>query len=178
MRAFGWPSVYDQHENGWRGFDDDLQRYAKAYRVREEWLAFNRGAPKETRSRIDIGGTVGLYGIIQTAPSETAMMIDTETVESPPGDSNEYTAYLVSGDHNYPALFAGDVIFAARPRDPRQVLGRQCVATLADGTKRICILALGSAAGLYMLLAINATPLSDVEVVEAAPVILIQRGKD
>ena len=42
---FGWGvSTYAGHENGSRGFKDDLAaQYARAFRVTPEWIIFGRG---------------------------------------------------------------------------------------------------------------------------------------
>ena len=44
----GFPvSTYAQHENGIRGYDDELAKaYARAFRVTPEWLLFGKGKPQ------------------------------------------------------------------------------------------------------------------------------------
>lgn len=176
IRVHEWTGTYNQHENGIRGFLKHVRKYARAYRVREDWLRYGQGLPRANMRGIVVGGIVGQFGII--TESETAKMPRDEqiTVEEPPGEAADYTAYKVAGDLNYPALFDGDLIYAASAVTPDLVIGKQCVATLGDGTKRICILAPGSIAGLFLLLSVNASPIPDIEVIEAAPIVWIKRG--
>lgn len=43
--ALGVPyGTYSGHESGSRGFSEDVERYARAFRVRAAWLAFDEGA--------------------------------------------------------------------------------------------------------------------------------------
>lgn len=176
ISAHDWERVYFQHESGLRGFVRHTKKYARAYRVREDWLRYGQGLPREGMHPVNIGGIVGPYGVINDLEKRAMPPDGHEFLQTPPGDAGEYVAYPVSGDHNYPALFKGDVIYAAKPIDPKKILGKQCVATLADGTKRICILALSAAVGRFILLSVNATPIPDAEVVEAAPIVWIKRG--
>jgi len=158
IRAFEWPGVYHQHENGLRGFAKHARKYARAYRVREEWLRYGQGLPRASMRGIVVGGVVGAFGIIIDEVTPPMPRDEAWVVEEPPGDGGEYVAYRVDGDLNYPSFFSGDVIYAGKAVDPRLVVGRQCVATMADGTKRVCILALGPSQDRYMLFSINATP--------------------
>lgn len=176
MRAFGWPPVYDQHENGIRGFDKHVNKYARAYRVREEWLRYGRGLPREAMQSIIIGGRIGPFGIVNATENQLMSADGSRLIDAPPGDAGEYSAFIVDGDHNYPSLFSGDVVYTAKPEPPIRVLGKQCIATMADGSRRVCILARGTSAGLYLVLSINATPTPDAEVIDAAPIVWIKRG--
>lgn len=176
MRAFDWPGVYNQHENGTRGFSKHAGKYASAYRVREEWLRYGVGLRKANVRTLVVSGEVGRFGVILERETATMPRDTTVLVEEPPGEAAEYVAYRVTDDANYPALFAGDILYAGKPADPVTTLGRQCVATLADGSKRVCILARGTAVGLFMVLSINAAPVPDVEVIEASPIVWIKRG--
>lgn len=96
------------------------------------------------------------------------------TFETPP-DEGGFIAYRVSGDFNYPALFDGDTVYTRAPDDPVKSVGKQCIATLSSGQKRICILGRGTTEGLFLLHSINASPIIDAEVIEAAPVVWIRR---
>lgn len=176
IKAHLWSRVYFQHESGLRGFVAHVRKYARAYRVREDWMRYGQGLPREGIHSVNIGGIVGPYGVINETEKRVMPPDGVENLQIPPGDSEEYVAYPVAGDHNYPALFNGDVIYAAKPVEPARILGKQCVATLADGTKRICILALSAAVGRFILLSINATPIPDAEVIEAAPIVWVKRG--
>lgn len=175
MKAFGFGSGYYNHENGSRDFVKHVSRYAHAYKVREEWLQYGRGNPRDGARRALVSGEVGQFGTITS--DKTNKMSDAleDYVDLPP-DAGEFLAYRVIGDFNYPSLFNGDVIYTRAPADPENAIGKQCVALLEDGTKRVCILTRAATAGLYLLLSINASPIPDARVIEAAPVVWIKRG--
>ena len=175
-RQHGWvENTYNQYESGLRGFIRHVPQFARAYRVNREWLQFGSGFPRGNLPALIFQGTIGQFGIVSENEQEMPRG-ETVSLGEPPGERAEYAVYIVAGDLNYPALFDGDVVYVGEPTDPERVIGRQCIATLGDGTKRICILARGAATGLFMVMSFNATPLQDVRVTDAAPVIWIKRG--
>lgn len=173
MRALGWKDTYLQHENGTRGFEKHIPKYAAAFRIREDWLRYHRGTPRNG-GRVPVVGTIGDFGLVNEKRTKAMDHVD-DYVDSPP-ERGDFLAYRVVGDANYPSLFSGDVIYTAQPGPPDSVIGKHCIARLADGSRRICILARGSAIGLFMVMALNATPMPDIEVIEAAPIVWIKRG--
>lgn len=170
--------TYRGHENGNRGISNrKILTYSKAFNVRSEWLLSGEGNPKDLAARVRISGVIREFGTVDdiASPLRLAEGGAREDAEPPPilGD---YLAYRVDGDHNYPAFFNSDIVYTSAYGPPENSIGRQCVAVLSDGTKRICILGRGSEIGLFLLMSINASPISDAPVIEAAPVIWIRRG--
>jgi len=176
-RQFNWAySTYGGHENGSRGIPSKkILTYATSFNVSAQWLLSGLGEARGQSRRVRVEGTLGMDGIVQDAGQKQQQEI-VEEVEYPPGATGEYIAFKVEGNTNFPAFFGGDVIYASLPADPEQSIGRQCIATLRGGERRVCILARGAATGLFMLMSFNAAPLPDVEVIAAAPIVWIKRG--
>lgn len=178
-RAFRWEGIalssYQQMENGTRGCLKHVPRFARSFRVKEEWLRSGRGTPKDGDGLVALVGIIGPFGLISDKKTEQMPDKSLGDVESPPV-AGEYLAYTVEGDFNYPSLFNGDTVYTTLPARPDAALGKQCIVKLDDGTRRICILSQGSAAGLYLLTSMNASPVSDARVLEAAPIVWIRRG--
>jgi phage repressor protein C with HTH and peptisase S24 domain len=53
--AFGWKyTTYAGHENGSRGFDDDVRTYAQRFNVSLEWLMTGKGPMKRSGESAEI----------------------------------------------------------------------------------------------------------------------------
>jgi hypothetical protein len=172
------PQTYRGHENGHRGMSrgKTLLTYSRAFNVRKEWLEFGLGNMKEDRPRIIISGMVGEFGTVQDMVESPASGADLDYEAPHPPVDGDFIAFRVDGDHNYPAFFKSDIIYTTQFGPPDEFIGKQCVAKLLDGSRRLCILGRGSATGLFMLVSLNASPINDVPVIEAAPVVWIKRG--
>jgi hypothetical protein len=170
--AFGWKrTTYFSHENGHRGISrDPIARYATAFRVSADWLAYGEGPMRIGPRRIRIEGLVGdLVNI------EAGFHLEEQgETEIPDGiDPDEFAAFRV-GDDPYPACLPGDVILVARHHGPpEELIGRRCMITLKDGRRRIGTLLHGSQVGLFVL-ASYAAPLLDIEILDAAPIAWIK----
>lgn len=177
-RAFGWiESTYSGHENGTRGMRrETIIRYCTAFNVDETWLSLGVGDPRTPPKRVPVEGTLGMGGVIESVLTGQVSQSIKETVEFPPEAEGEFQAFRVNFDYNYPAFFKDDIVYTEMPTDPESLLGKQCIATLASGERRICILGRSAIPGLFMLLSFNASPINDVEVTEAARVAWIKRG--
>lgn len=84
--AFGWPeSTYRSHENGTRGFPaKKAPIYAKAFRVREEWLLLNKGemlsGEDSTKRAEDADRLVAIHQSLPDAGSRAELMRLAETI--------------------------------------------------------------------------------------------------
>lgn len=170
-RRFGWKiPTYLAHENGSRGFKLDKARiYAKRFKVNLEWLLTGEGKPS-SNGRAPLGGYVGTGAVIYPV-NDPSFYEGIDEVELPPGVHDDYIAFKVRGESQYPVYRDGELIYV--PRDggsPDQYLNRECVVRLLDGQRLLKTLSRGSAPGRYTLLSFNAPASHDQEVEWASPV--------
>jgi transcriptional regulator with XRE-family HTH domain len=180
-RAFGWSaSTYWSHENGSRGISRDrIMVYARAFRVRPDWLGFGEGtagAGDIVERRITIEGYMTSEAkIVATAQEDKPTII--VPAEIPPGLPGDWVGYRVDGDGNYPAFRDGDTILVQRRQGaPVDYLNRECLVTMPTGERLVRTILRGSRAGLFVLVGFNNPPLIDVDVAAAAPIEWIKRG--
>jgi hypothetical protein len=176
VRAFGWKrSTYYGHENARRGIArDQIVIYAEAFRVTRDWLASGRGPMRGHNGprTIRIEGYVDNLGI---EPEDHGI----EITELPQGiNPNDFIAYKMRGDTNYPWQ-ANDIILVARnPGPPEDYLGQLCAVTArSTGAKIIRRLMAGTRPGVFLLLSPAAgAPMIDIEITEATPIIWTKHG--
>jgi hypothetical protein len=178
-RAFGWsPTTYWSHENGTRGISRDrILAYARAFRVRPDWLGFGDGSAGEAVDRrIAIEGYMTSQArIVATSQEDRPTII--VPAEIPPGLPGDWVGYRVDGDGNYPAFRDGDTIFVQRRQGaPANYLNRECLVTMPAGERLVRTILRGTRAGLFVLIGFNNPPMIDVEIVAAAPIEWIKRG--
>jgi phage repressor protein C with HTH and peptisase S24 domain len=174
IRAFGWNrSTYNGHENGSRGIPRDrLEEYSRAFRVNHDWLSSGRGSMRAGRQMVRIEGDVIEHGTI----IERGKTQEIEEIECPAGyDASQFAGYRVRGDGNLPLWEDGDVIVARRPsRDFVALLGKRCIVTLENGTRRIVRRLLsGSHPAVFTLISYTLAPRQDVELLDVAEIVLI-----
>lgn len=166
-RAFGWPvSTYLGHENEDRSPSrTTAKKYAKAYKVRWEWLLEGDGGPTLKGATIPIEGYVG-------AGAEFYPTDDGGDMGTAPAQIEENTAaVIVRGLSMYPRYLEGEVIYYSKEtRSPAELVGRECIVKLTDGRIYIKMLRKGSARHLFDLESWNAPTIEDQEVEWAAPV--------
>lgn len=167
--AFGWKaSTYHGHENGDRPGARlaTLKRYAKAYKVRWEWLLDGSGSPIAKGGSIPVEGYVGAGAEFIPFADDNPGLGDAPMTVEP-----ESTAVIVRGDSMYPRYFDGEYLYYIKAeRDPLDFIGQECVISLPDGRKYIKILRKGSRKGLFNLESWNAPTIEDQPVEWAAPV--------
>jgi phage repressor protein C with HTH and peptisase S24 domain len=174
-RAYGWPvSTYLGHENGDRSPSREAaKKYAKAYKVRWEWLLEGEGKPTLGRKTAHAVGYVG-------AGAEVVLVDDYpqgggfEEVEVPPGLPEDAVLVVVRGDSMHPRYFDNEYLFYIRRNDdPRTHLGKESVVKLADGRIFVKVIRRGSNDQVFNLESWNpSTPtLEDVMIEWAAPVL-------
>jgi transcriptional regulator with XRE-family HTH domain len=169
-RAHGWTvSTYLGHENGDRNPSRAMaKKYAKAYRVRWEWLLEGEGNPTPK------GPPKGIVRGYVGAGAEVAPLNDDslgDQIDLPPGAGQDIIPVRVSGDSMYPRYFDGEYLFyLPEQRPPTEMIGRECVVSLADGRIFVKILRKGSGKGVFNLESWNAPPMIDQTVEWAAPV--------
>jgi hypothetical protein len=182
IRAFGWPeSTYYGHENGNRGISrDQILVYARSFLVEPDWLAYGRGE-QHRNGRILIGGYVVARAEIAERrtgdPGNPVELIDDAPL--PPGEfvADDWIAYRVTGDANYPIFDNLDVIYVPKQHDgPEHYLGKPCVVTLQDGRQLIRRVIQGSDANLFVLFWPSEPPLIDVAVTDVAPIVHITKA--
>lgn len=168
--AFGWPvSTYLGHENGDRPGArlSTIKRYAKAYGVRWEWLLEGSGQPlARPRGTMPVRGYVGAGAEFIPASNDDPGLGDAPLAVEPNSE-----AVIVRGDSMYPRYFDGEYIYYVKElRDPRELVGRECVVKLVGGGMYIKVLRRGSTSKLFNLESWNAHTIEDQKVEWAAPV--------
>jgi transcriptional regulator with XRE-family HTH domain len=173
-KAFGWTvSTYLGHENGDRNPSRDAaKRYARAYRVRWEWLLEGEGNPTTGKSAgrlvgsVDAGSHVFLY--------DNSKIL--EISETPPGAIATTSALEVMGGSMRGIADDGWLIFFD---DDRKVptpalIGKLCVLQLKSGDILIRVLQPGRKRGCYDLESATAPTMRDQRVAWAARVTWIK----
>jgi phage repressor protein C with HTH and peptisase S24 domain len=170
-RSYGWKvSTYLGHENGDRNPSREAaKRYARAYRVRWEWILEGQGKPAAV-FEVPLVGKVGAGSII--APfDDNPQGQGIGEVDLPPGAPSDVVAVVVEGNSMYPRYFGGERLFYARhAASPEEAIGRECVVKLRDGTVLVKTVRKGTRKGRYTLESLNAPPLEDQALEWAAPV--------
>lgn len=166
---------------------DSLQKLAKAAGTTvDELLGSKPAAPSKpsrhqeaTAPKPATGGNVvslryvvGVYGKLFAMNEEIAVQ---RPVGMPPGV--EAVAARVDGDGLHPIPSDWLVFFEAAAKPPESVVGKLCVVRMRGGQQpMIREIRRGATPGLYTLLSWGASPLENVEVVEAHPVLSITQG--
>ena len=96
------------------------------------------------------------------------------TVTVPAGLGN-VVAVIVAGDSMYPRYEDGDVLLYRRNGDHRDLIGRECVVSLTDGSMYVKRLDRGSQEGRYTLWSHNAPEMRDKQVEWAAKVLWVEK---
>lgn len=180
--AHGWKvSTYLGHENGDRNPSRDAaKRYAKAFKVRWEWILEGEGGPHRAKSGARTAWAVGyIGGGAEVYPiDDHEVGAGLEEVEIPPGVPDDAVLVIVRGDSMFPRYFDNEYLFyVRRGHDPSELLNRECVVKLQDGRTFVKLLRKGSTRGLYNLESWNAPPIEDKAVEWAAPVLArVNRG--
>lgn len=168
-RAFGWkPSTYMGHENGDRSGArlPTIKRYAKAYKVRWEWLLDGTGAPLVKDNTVPVAGYVGAGAEFTPFDDSDAGLGDAPMVVEP-----NSTAVIVRGDSMYPRYFDGEYLYYIRDqRPPAELIGKECIVKLTNGKIYVKTLRRGSSSKLFNLESWNAKLIEDQKVEWAAPV--------
>lgn len=173
-RAFGWPvSTYLGHENGDRvPSRPTARRYAKAYRVRWEWLLEGEGSPTEKVREAPVVGEVSAAAEIKLYPKGSKH----RTAELPPGSSVLTVAVEVLGGSMRGIADEHWLIYFDHEQRPptADLVGKLCVVELADGRVFVRVLAPGRKRGHYDLELPMERTLRDQKVVSAARVTWIK----
>lgn len=172
-KGFGWiVSTYLGHENGDRNPSREAaKRYARAYRVRWEWLLDNEGAPSgkptvKLVGYIDAGSKVIFY--------EKPKLND--ILELPPNVGVATVALEVRGGSMRGIADDGWLFFfdhEQRAPGP-ELLGKLCVVALEDGDVLIRVLQPGRKRGRFDLESATERTLRDQQVAWAARVTWIK----
>lgn len=131
-------------------------------------------SPAKTTSQGDVAlrWLVGIYGRLFQVEGDVFVQ---RPVGIPAGV--EVVAARVDGDGLHPIPTDWMVFFEANPRPPDRVIGKLCIVRVRGAQQpMIREVRRGSAPGLYTLLSWAASPLENVEVVEAHLVLSITQG--
>jgi len=172
-RAFGWTvSTYLGHENGDRSPSREAaKKYAKAYRVRWEWLLEGEGKPT-TGEKNRAAQAVGYVGAgAEILPFDDHSPGSLEEVEILPGVPEDAALVIVRGNSMYPRYFENEMLlYVRRMDDPRDHVGKECVVALDDGRMLVKMLRRANG-GLFNLESWNAPLIEGVAIQWAAPVL-------
>lgn len=170
-RAFGWPvSTYLGHENGDRNPSRAAaKRYARAYRIRWEWLLEGEGAPRASDRQVPVVGHVGAGAEMYFAEGQGPF----GEVQRPPGSAENAVAVEIRGESLGP--FNGWFAYFEDRRDApsRNLVGQLCVVGLGDGRILIKRIAAGRKPKRFDLWGASGAPLQDQILTWAAPVTAI-----
>lgn len=166
---------------------DSLQRLAKAAGATVDELLGAKPAtpPKQVRQEatapitttsggqaVPLQWLVGVYG--KLFAMDNAVEVP-RPVGMPPGV--EAIAARVDGDGLHPIPSDWLVFFEAIAKSPEEVVGKLCVVRMRGGQQpMIREIRRGATPGLYTLLSWSASPMENVEVMEAHPVLSITQG--
>jgi transcriptional regulator with XRE-family HTH domain len=168
-RRLGVPyGTYSGHESGTRGIkDEEVIRYAQAFRVPLPWLAYGIGS-LENAKVVPIVGVVG--------PGEEAHLFNDhrnefEEVSAPDDSTSNTVAVEIKGDSVGP-WFDRWVAFYDNDENPpsRDLVGHLCVVGTQDGSVLLKKIERGSSNGVYTLLGQFGRPLFDKSLRWAAPI--------
>lgn len=180
--AFGWKvGAYRHHENGSQGRGIPAKsalQYARAFRVRPEWILWGEGERDiyPLHEQIPVFGYAGAREAVYIIPSDDQGPIDEV---QPLRAEDGFKAVVVRGVSMLPAYRDGDVLFFREDHVPiDQLVGRDCII-LTDDKDRAYVKRImkGSKKGHYTLLsyAPGIDPLPDVKVLKAWPIEWIRR---
>lgn len=171
-RSRGWiVSTYLGHENGDRiPSRAKAKKYAKAFKVRWEWILEGEGTPTDKAVQTIVRGYVGARGRI--LPIGESDKPKTDDIKLPPGAPPDAEVVIVRSDSLYPRYFEGEHLFyTARPQTPAELIGRECVVKLKSGEVLVRVIRRGSRRNLFNLESWNAPVIEDQAIEWAAPVL-------
>jgi phage repressor protein C with HTH and peptisase S24 domain len=172
-KALGVPyGTYTGHESGARGAkNDDIERYAKKFKVPAGWLAFAEGA--DGLLEVPVvgyvrGGNEAFYYGEGQGPFGMMPL--------PPEGSLHTVAVTVQGNSMRGVADDGYTIYYDERHDPpdTNLIGSLCVVGLPDGKVLVKKLMPGRGPGLFDLHSTNEDPMLDQPVQWAAKVIWIK----
>lgn len=184
-RAFGWQeSTYVSHENGTRGIRPEVaERYARAFRVRPEWLLYGRHDVEERTSPETDGATivkvVGRVGAgaeilpeIEQLPPEGLFQI-----EIPFPVPENTLAFEVSGDSMWPRYDSGDVVLCWKDgTNADEIVGWEAAVMTSDGKRYLKRVLRGSKARQFDLESFNAPVIRNVKLTWVSKVQFVVRA--
>jgi len=126
------------------------------------------------RPRVPITGYIGAGGHVIFEDFGEDLEPD-ETVPRPPGITGPLIALAVRGDSMLPRYKDGDILYVQKQHDGvlEDYIGEDCAVRLKSGEIYVKELQLGSRPGVFTLLSVNASPITDVEVEWASPVAFV-----
>lgn len=182
VRRFGWnPNTYKSNENGNAPFSfDQAQTYAKAYKVRPEWLYSGAGPVRGDADFVQIIGRVGAdtEGRVLRTHAQAA----NDMAPRPTGGTSKSVALEVDGHSMRGFADDGALVYFEDQHTPptEDMVGEVVVLQVAggehevdDGDVLVKRLLRGSRDGYYDLESIVGPTLRDVQVRWAAEIIQI-----
>ncbi|KQT54592.1 hypothetical protein ASG43_03130 [Aureimonas sp. Leaf454] len=165
-RELGWnENTYKSHENAIRGIPlDELGKYAKAFRVSPEWLAFGRNAlGVQGGSIAPIMGYIGAGAEI-TPEFEQVPPEGLFEVELPFPMPEDMIGFEIRGDSMLPRYDEDDVIIVYREqrRPLSAFLGEEAAVRTTDGRRFLKRIERGSEPGTVNLASFNAKTIEAV----------------
>ena len=173
-RAFGWNEItYRAHENATRGLRLTMaERYAKAFRVKAEWLMFGKSDAVEAYiapEAVPVIGAVGVGSEVHFFSRRGSAKL--ERVPAPEAATELTVALEIQGD-SLGAILKGWLLFydeVPRPVAP-DLIGKLCVVGLETGQVLVKKIQRSRARGLFHLVSQTESPILDVAVDWAAKV--------
>jgi transcriptional regulator with XRE-family HTH domain len=172
-KRFGFnANTLRSNENGNKPYGREAaEKYAKAFKVRLDWLLSGRGPMKAGRAGVAVQGQVGAGAQIFPLDEDCFELIE------PSFEVDEgVIAFVVRGDSMWPQYVDGDYILAKPVDEIQLVLHRRAVVTLEDGRRLLKTVEPGRDDGFWTLSSHNSPPIPDVVIVAAARVVGVVHG--
>lgn len=124
--------------------------------------------------QVPVLGNVGAGGSVLFDESD-----EPELVDRPPGAVGRLMALRVTGDSMLPVYRDGDIVYVARDHEGvlPEYVGEECVVHTVDGGTYLKTLATGTQHNRFHLQSFNASPMENVELIWATPVLFVMRRR-
>lgn len=125
--------------------------------------------------QVPVLGKVGAGGSVLFIEQDD----EPELVDRPPGAVGKLMALRVTGDSMYPVYREGDIVYCNRDHEGvlPEYIGEECVVHTVDGGHFLKTLAVGSQHNRFHLQSFNASPMENVELIWATPVLFVMRRR-
>lgn len=173
-KARGWTiSTYLGHENGDRNPSRaTAQKYAKAFKIRWEWLLEGQGAPALASTTVPVIGYVGAGGLVEFNQDQQAL----DEAPRPPEATQFTVALIVRGDSMPGVADEGSIVYYEERREgvTDDFIGSICVCWLDDGRTLVKRVYRGREHGRFDLISTAYEPIRDALVTHSAKVTWIK----
>lgn len=167
-------STYASHENGQTPSPprEDVQRYAKLFRVSPGWILTGDGQI-DAKRLVSLMGRIGAGGDIDP-DFEQVPEGGFDEIELPISVAVDAVAFTVDGPSMKPKYEHGTIVVCSKDgRDPEDCIGAEVAVRTADNKRYLKTLHQGRKRGLYTLESFNADPIADVQLLWVGEILAV-----